>query len=62
MKTITVCFRSVYGKSIVYPVCETAKIFAEIVGGHSLPAHALRGIKKLGYKIIVQPVSLDWGE
>jgi len=54
MKTITVCIKPVYGKNVVYPVCADAQKFADIVGGKSLPHHALRGIKALGYEIIVQ--------
>jgi len=44
-----------YGARAVYPVCETAKIFAIIAGTKTLKPETLNCIKSLGYKVIVQP-------
>jgi hypothetical protein len=50
---ITVRITSVYGARTVYPVCETAKIFADIAGTKTLKPTTINAIKSLGYKIIV---------
>lgn len=50
---ITVRITSVYGQKTIYPVCETAKIFANIAGTKTLKSTTINSIKALGYKIIV---------
>jgi hypothetical protein len=50
---IIVRITSVYGQRTVYPVCETAKIFAEIAGTKTLKSTTINSIKALGYKIAV---------
>lgn len=50
---ITVRITQVYGARTVYPVCETAKIFADIAGTKTLKPTTINSIKALGYKIIV---------
>jgi hypothetical protein len=45
----------VYGRRVVYPVCDKAKVFASIAGTTSLTETTLRCIKKLGYEIHVIP-------
>jgi hypothetical protein len=52
----------VYGKRVVYPVCDKAKVFAAIADTTSLTETTLRCIKKLGYEIHVipqEPLTLD---
>lgn len=52
----------VYGKRVVYPVCEKAKVFADIADTKSLTESNLRRIQKLGYTIHVvpqEPLTLD---
>jgi hypothetical protein len=52
----------VYGKRVVYPVCDKAKVFAAIADTKSLTETTLRCIKKLGYEIHVipqEPLTLD---
>ncbi len=52
----------VYGKRVVYPVCEKAKVFADIADTKSLTEANLRRIQKLGYTIHVipqEPLTLD---
>jgi hypothetical protein len=51
---ITVRITSVYGAKTIYPVCETAQIFADIAGTKTLKATTINMIKALGYKINVQ--------
>lgn len=56
---ITVRITNQYGNKTVYPVCETALLLAQLAGFKTLPAHALETIKKLGYKINIQPQTLE---
>ena len=58
---ILVQIKSVYGQDKIYPVCDNAKTFAEMVGQQTLTHHNIAHIKKLGYAINVmqqQPVTL----
>jgi len=43
--------RDVYGKPLVYPVCEEASLFAMIAESKTLTPRVLRIISSLGYKI-----------
>jgi hypothetical protein len=52
--TITVSIKNVYGNRTIYPVSETAKLFASIAGTITLTQHTIDSIKKLGYNIIVK--------
>ena len=45
----------VYGKRVVYPVCDKAKVFASIAGTKTLTDSTLMYIKKLGYRLHVVP-------
>lgn len=51
MNTIKVTIKNVYGNSLIYPVCPTAKLFAEIIGKKTLPIEVINLIKKLGYEV-----------
>jgi hypothetical protein len=51
---ITVRITNVYGQKTVYPVCETARIFADIAGTKTLKPTTINSIKALGYTINVQ--------
>jgi len=51
---ITVRITNVYGQKTVYPVCETAQIFADIAGTKTLKPTTINSIKALGYTINVQ--------
>lgn len=55
---ITVRVTSNYGQRVVYPVCETARIFADIAGTKTLKPTTINSIKALGYKINVQQEEL----
>lgn len=54
MKSITVQVRDVYGVAKIYPVCETAQLFAALTGGKTLRPQDLEIIKRLGYTITIQ--------
>jgi hypothetical protein len=51
---ITVRVRNIYGNRTVYPVCDKAKIFAQMAGHSTLTAATLDGIRRLGYLIEVE--------
>jgi hypothetical protein len=50
---IIVNMREVYGETKVYPVCEKARLFAEIAGTRTLTPATLKRICQLGYAIEV---------
>lgn len=43
--------KSVYGNERIYPICENAKIFAQMLGQETLTRRDLNYMEKLGYKI-----------
>jgi hypothetical protein len=43
--------KSVYGNQLVYPVCDKAKLFANISGNKTLLPGVIECIKKLGYNL-----------
>jgi len=55
---LIVHIKSVYGTDKVYPINETAKIFAKIANTTTLTADTLILAKKLGYKVIVRQPEL----
>lgn len=50
---IQVQIKQVYGNETIYPVCDTAKKFAALLGTKTLTYRAIQGIKDLGYSIEV---------
>jgi hypothetical protein len=57
-KTVTVEIKDVYGVAKVYPICDRAKIFADLAGTKTLLPEDIQRIQLLGYKIAVQPREL----
>lgn len=53
MNEITVRVKHVYGKELIYPVCDKATIFSDIAGTTTLTRETLERVKALGYKIRV---------
>lgn len=49
--TITIEAKDIYGHMLYYPVCDKAKLFAQIAGTKTLTEFALDRIRKLGYTI-----------
>lgn len=47
--------RTVYGNDMVYPVCETAKLFAGLTGTKTFSVNHIRLIELLGYVIEFVP-------
>ena len=58
MKKIIVEVKQVYGNETIYPICETAKIFASMVQHKTLTARVITDIIKLGYTIEVKAPNL----
>jgi len=54
MNTITVRITNNYGQRAVYPVCDTAKKLADLIGTKTFTDRALQQIKALGYTFQVQ--------
>lgn len=63
MKSITVEVRNVYGNTLVYPICDTAKLFARIANKSTLNASILNDVVQLGFQVnttsSVLPFKLD---
>lgn len=51
--TIQVEIRNVYGEEKIYPICEKAKLFAQLAGQKTLMQRDIAIIKQLGYTIEV---------
>jgi hypothetical protein len=52
--SITVQVKHVYGTPTAYPLCQAAKVFAQIAKTKTLTAADLHRIKALGFSIIQQ--------
>lgn len=56
-KTITIEVKQVYGNTLYYPVCDTAKLFRDIGKAKTILTEDIDKIKKLGFSIQVkQPI------
>jgi hypothetical protein len=51
---ITVRIKSNYGTQMLYPVCDTGKLFARLVGRKTLTLADIETIKALGYTVRVE--------
>jgi hypothetical protein len=60
MKSILVEVRNVYGNTLVYPMCDTAKLFARIANKTTLDASNLNDIARLGYQVNTSLVPLPF--
>lgn len=56
---ITVQMKENYGNPMFYPVCEKAKLFAEIAGTKTLTPETLRRVKMLGFNINLRTPHTD---
>lgn len=50
---ITVTIKSVYGNQMIYPACDTARGFTDLLNTKTLTMRHIEGIKALGYAVIV---------
>ena len=57
-QTITIEIKDVYGQPKVYPVCNRAKLFAEIAGTTTLMPRDIQRIQVLGYEVKVKERNL----
>jgi hypothetical protein len=48
---ITVEVRDVYGQTVFYPMCDKAKLFAQIAGTKTVTPDTLHKIEALGYSV-----------
>ena len=48
---IQVLRKEIYGKTVFYPVCEKAILFAAIAGTKTLTHDAIRQIKAIGFNV-----------
>lgn len=61
-KHIVVEVRSVYGKEMVYPICDSARLFALIANKKTLDHATLCMIEALGFTINQVPKNITWKE
>jgi hypothetical protein len=52
---ILINLREVYGEVKAYPVCDTAKLFAQLAGTKTLTTQSLKLIAQLGYEVQCTP-------
>jgi len=57
---IVINAKCVYGRFFFYPVCDKAKIFAEMVNKKTLTYSDLDAIERLGYKVTKQYNPKSW--
>ena len=58
-KSIKVQVKTSYGNTLIYPVCETAKLFTKLTGNKTLRMTDMEVIRKLGFSVEqVMPESL----
>lgn len=43
--------KSVYGTSLVYPVCDKAQLFAKLIAKKTFPKHVIDILQELGYEL-----------
>jgi hypothetical protein len=61
--TIQVTIKTVYGKDLIYPVDDKAKLFAELVGLKTLTTKHIDLIKALGFTVeLINGYSLERGK
>ena len=54
MKAIVVTKKNVYGQDKIYPVCEHAKLLAELAGTKTLSEYSINLIKKMGVQVALE--------
>lgn len=53
-KQIIVKVKTVYGNDLIYPYCDTSKIFAKMLCTKTLSYQSVQCIKELGYSVQVK--------
>jgi len=62
MRSITVRITNNYGNQAVYPVCDTAKKLADLVGAKTFTPATIDKLLGLGYTLNVQQQELAWSK
>lgn len=52
---IFITVKNVYGKDVIYPHCDKAKLFAKLLGQIILTEKNVRIIKELGFNVRICP-------
>jgi hypothetical protein len=55
---IIVKVKNVYGNELIYPVCEHAKMCAELTGTKTLSQRNIDTLKRLGFEFVVESQKL----
>ena len=58
MMEVIVTIKNVYGNELIYPVCEHAKLCAQLTGTKTLSQRSVDTLKQLGFKFIVESQTL----
>jgi hypothetical protein len=62
-KQIVILAKEVYGRQMLYPVCDTSRLFAAIADRATLSEVNIRRIRQLGYEVTVthpKPINIDF--
>jgi hypothetical protein len=54
MLNITIKIEKKYGRTLIYPICEKAILFAKMCRQETLTPAQIEDIKALGYTVLVQ--------
>ena len=55
---IIVEIKNVYGKKMIYPICEDAKLLCELMKTKTIPIYDIEISKKIGFEIEVKQQTL----
>lgn len=53
-KEITIEAKGVYGRTLYYPACKRAELFAQLTNKTTLTPETIKIVKELGYNINIQ--------
>lgn len=56
MNEITIKIERKYGRTLVYPICDKAVLFAKLCRQETLTPNQIEDIKALGFVVRVQPL------
>ena len=62
-KQIVILAKEVYGRQMLYPACDTSRLFAAIADRATLSETNIRRIRQLGYEVTVthpKPLNIDF--
>lgn len=62
MTQITIRITNNFGNKAVYPVCETARKLADLIGTKTFTDVAIQKLINLGYTLNIQQQELSWSK